>query len=62
MRISGKLDFEEAAPAIAQILMFLALRWDAIARVAAGLLKDGKLTARQVRAQVPRSDVGHGRL
>ena len=29
---------------------FLVFRWDAIERVAAGLLKNGKLTARQVRA------------
>ena len=33
-----------------ETLAFLALRWSAIERVAAGLLKDGKLTARQVRA------------
>jgi hypothetical protein len=67
---SGKLDLEEAAPAVAwlvrhgyvsnpmealwrvhgETLAFLALRWDSIERVAAGLVKDGKLTARQVRA------------
>jgi hypothetical protein len=67
---SGKLDLEEAAPAITwlvrrgyarsrmealfrvhiETLAFLALRWGAIERVSAGLLKDGKLTARQVRA------------
>jgi hypothetical protein len=34
----------------AETLVFLMLRWDAIQRVAAGLLKDGRLTARQVRA------------
>jgi hypothetical protein len=33
-----------------ETVVFLALRWDAIQRVAAGLLKDGRLTARQVRA------------
>jgi len=33
-----------------ETLMFLALRWDAIERVSAGLIKDGRLTARQVRA------------
>jgi hypothetical protein len=30
--------------------MFLAFRWDAIERVSAALMKDGRLTARQVRA------------
>jgi hypothetical protein len=34
----------------AETVLFLMLRWVAIERVAAGLLKDGKLTARQVRA------------
>ena len=33
-----------------ETVVFLALRWDAIQRVAAGLLKDRRLTARQVRA------------
>ena len=33
-----------------ETVVFLVLRWDAIERVAAGLLKDGRLTARQVRA------------
>ena len=33
-----------------ETVVFLALRWDAIQRVAAGLLKNGSLTARQVRA------------
>jgi hypothetical protein len=33
-----------------ETLAFIALRWDAIERVSAGLLKDGRLTARQVRA------------
>lgn len=31
-----------------ETLAFLALRWEAIERVSAGLLKDGRLTARQV--------------
>jgi len=31
-------------------LAFLMFRWDAIERVADGLLKDGRLTARRVRA------------
>jgi hypothetical protein len=68
-RYSGKLELEEAAPAIswlvqrgyvrnrtealrrvhAAALAFLLLRWDAIDRVAAGLLKDGRLSARQLR-------------
>ena len=67
---SGKLDIEEAAPAVAWLgcyghvsnpmealwrvngdtLAFLARRWDSIERAGAGLLKDGGLTARQVRA------------
>ncbi len=34
----------------ADTMVFLVLRWDAIDRVAAALLKDGKLTARQLRA------------
>ena len=33
-----------------ETVVFLTLRWDAIQRVAAGLLKNGSLTARQVRA------------
>jgi hypothetical protein len=33
----------------AETLVFLMLRWDAIERVAAGLLKDGRLTARRVQ-------------
>jgi hypothetical protein len=33
-----------------ETLVFIALRWDAIERVSAQLLKDGRLTARQVRA------------
>ena len=33
-----------------ETMIFLSLRWDSIECVAAGLLKDGKLTARQVRA------------
>jgi hypothetical protein len=32
-----------------ETLVFLTLRWDAIERVSAGLLKGGRLTARQVR-------------
>ena len=34
----------------AATLAFLLFRWDAIERVAAGLLKDGRLSARRVRA------------
>jgi hypothetical protein len=34
----------------AETLVFLMLRWDAIERVAAGPLKDSRLTARKVRA------------
>jgi hypothetical protein len=72
LRTSGKLDLDEAAPAIEwlvrrgharrsiDVLMqthlatcaFLALRWDAIERVAAALLEDGQLSARQVRLLV----------
>jgi hypothetical protein len=67
---SGKLDLEEAAPAVAwlvrrgyarnrmealtrihwETLMFLALRWNAIERVAAALLRDGRLSGSRVRA------------
>src|SRR5690242_11443258 len=66
---SGKLELEEAAPAInwlvsrgyvrnrtealrrvhAATLAFLLLRWDSIERVAARLLEDGQLSARQVK-------------
>lgn len=69
-RRCGKLDLEEAAPAVswlvhrgyvrsrmevlrrvhAAMLAFFMLRWDAIERVAGGLLKDGRLSARRVRA------------
>ena len=67
---SGKLDLEEAKPAIDWLVhrgharrsldvlarthfatcAFLLLRWDAIERVAAALLEEGRLTPRQVRA------------
>lgn len=33
-----------------ETVVFLLLRWDAIERVAAGLLKAGRLSSRQVRA------------
>lgn len=69
LRTSGKLDLEEAEPAIkwlvrrgharrsVDVLMqthlttcaFLALRWDAIERVASALIENGRLSARQVR-------------
>lgn len=66
---SGKLDLEEAEPAIAWLVArgyasdsqgvcelahwetfaFLIERWDSIERVAAALLENGRLSARQVR-------------
>jgi hypothetical protein len=68
-KYSGKLELEEAAPAInwlvrrgyvrsrtealrrvhAAALAFLLLRWDAIERVAARLLEEGRLSARLVQ-------------
>jgi hypothetical protein len=68
-RYVGKLDLEEAAPAVTSLvqqgnvrtrmevlrrvhaatLAFLMLRWDSIERVAKALLKERKLSARQVR-------------